>query len=137
MVNLALGVAASGSLAERGFDLGEFPALGDAPVVAPKVATPAWNFLDQSLQFFPPVKKDGQVRVSPPPEVLNSGVQQWCNGLIGNILGKSSALAMFQRTANRLWGREGSVEIWFLAPSVYIINFPSQRVRDWVLESGP
>ncbi|KAK8683909.1 hypothetical protein V6N13_039954 [Hibiscus sabdariffa] len=31
----------------------------------------------------------------------------------------------------------GSVEIRFLAPSVYMINFPSQRVRDWVLESGP
>ncbi|KAK8675274.1 hypothetical protein V6N13_033343 [Hibiscus sabdariffa] len=31
----------------------------------------------------------------------------------------------------------GSVEIRFLAPSIYIINFPSQRVRDWVLESGP
>ncbi|KAK8696966.1 hypothetical protein V6N13_113133 [Hibiscus sabdariffa] len=36
-----------------------------------------------------------------------------------------------------LWGREGSVEIRFLAPSVYVINFPSQRVRDWVLESEP
>ncbi|KAK8603411.1 hypothetical protein V6N13_085598 [Hibiscus sabdariffa] len=40
-------------------------------------------------------------------------------------------------TTNKLWGREGSVEIRFLAPSVYLINFPSRRVRDWVLESGP
>ncbi|KAK8676921.1 hypothetical protein V6N13_142480 [Hibiscus sabdariffa] len=39
--------------------------------------------------------------------------------------------------ADKLWGREGSVEIRFLAPSVYLINFPSQKVRDWVLESGP
>ncbi|KAK8683648.1 hypothetical protein V6N13_039702 [Hibiscus sabdariffa] len=38
---------------------------------------------------------------------------------------------------NRLWGREGSVEIKFLAPSVYMVNFPSKHVRDWVLESGP
>ncbi|KAK8570568.1 hypothetical protein V6N13_032185 [Hibiscus sabdariffa] len=37
---------------------------------------------------------------------------------------------------DRLWGKEGSVTIRFLAPSVYMIIFPSQRVRDWVLETG-
>ncbi|KAK8508612.1 hypothetical protein V6N12_044528 [Hibiscus sabdariffa] len=31
----------------------------------------------------------------------------------------------------------GSMEIQLLAPSVYMVNFPSQRVRDWVLELRP
>ncbi|KAK8586074.1 hypothetical protein V6N13_130600 [Hibiscus sabdariffa] len=34
-------------------------------------------------------------------------------------------------------GHEGSMEIQLLAPSVYMVNFPSQRVRDWVLELRP
>ncbi|KAK8567348.1 hypothetical protein V6N12_005943 [Hibiscus sabdariffa] len=123
MVDSVLGVDASGSLAEGAFYLGEFPPLGDVSVATPKATPPAWNLLDQSLLFFPPLKKDGQVRVLSSPEVMNSGAQQWCNALIGNFLGKSPPLAVFQRIANRLWGREGSVEIRFLAPSVYIINF--------------
>ncbi|KAK8604662.1 hypothetical protein V6N13_099593 [Hibiscus sabdariffa] len=80
---------------------------------------------------------DGKVYVSPPQTVLSNGAQQWSNALIGNFLGKSPTLNVFQRTTNRLWGREGSVEIRFLASSVYIINLSSMRVRDWVLESGP
>ncbi|KAK8538208.1 hypothetical protein V6N12_044343 [Hibiscus sabdariffa] len=73
-----LGVSESRSLPKGGFDLGEFPPLGDTPVVTPKAVVPAWKFLDQSLQFFPPVKKDGQVRVSPPLEAMNSSAQQLC-----------------------------------------------------------
>ncbi|KAL4363298.1 hypothetical protein GQ457_04G010390 [Hibiscus cannabinus] len=64
----------------------------------------------------------------------------WASILSGQSLAfypHSPPLGVFQRTANNLWGREGSVEIRFLAPSVYFINFPSRRVRDWVLESGP
>ncbi|KAK8603530.1 hypothetical protein V6N13_096008 [Hibiscus sabdariffa] len=76
-------VSESRSLPKGGFDLGEFPPLGDTPVVTPKAVVPAWKFLDQSLQFFPPVKKDGQVRVSPPLEAMNSSAQQLCNTLIG------------------------------------------------------
>ncbi|KAK8667842.1 hypothetical protein V6N13_105323 [Hibiscus sabdariffa] len=126
MVDSVLGVDASGSLAEGAFYLGEFPPLGDVSVATPKATPPAWNLLDQSLLFFPPLKKDGQVRVLSSPEVMNSGAQQWCNALIGNFLGKSPPLAVFQRIANRLWGREGSVEIRFLAPSRALV------LRQWV-----
>ncbi|KAK8648388.1 hypothetical protein V6N13_129141 [Hibiscus sabdariffa] len=87
---------------------------------------PAWNLLDQSLSFFLTEKKDGKAHVSPPPVVLSRDAQHWSNALIGNFLGKSLTLNIFQRTWNRLWGREGAVEIRFLAPSVYIVNFPSQ-----------
>ncbi|KAK8674364.1 hypothetical protein V6N13_112656 [Hibiscus sabdariffa] len=87
--------------------------------------------------FLSPVLKDGKILVQPPREVLDLRAKQWDNALLGSFLGKSPPLGVFQRTVNKLWGREGSVEIRFLAPSVYLINFPSRRVRDWVLESGP
>ncbi|KAL4311539.1 hypothetical protein GQ457_01G003720 [Hibiscus cannabinus] len=110
MVNSGSVEAASKSPSSRGFDLAEFPPLGEGQagaVVAGNSAIDSgksvWNLLDQSLQFFPPVTTNGRAR----------------------------------KTADRLWGREGSVEIRFLAPSVYMINFPSRKVRDWVLESGP
>ncbi|KAK8615314.1 hypothetical protein V6N13_069090 [Hibiscus sabdariffa] len=97
-----------------------------------------WNSLNQSLGFFPPVEnRNGQVLVQPPSVVLSNGAQQWSNALVGNFLSKSPPLGVFQRTVDRLWGKEGSITIRFLAPSVYILIFPSQRVRDWVLETGP
>ncbi|KAK8589737.1 hypothetical protein V6N12_024128 [Hibiscus sabdariffa] len=65
--------------------------------------------------------------VQPPSVVLSDGAKQWSNDLIGNFLGKSPPLVVFQKTADKLWGKEGSVVICFLAPSVYMINFPSQR----------
>ncbi|KAL4304364.1 hypothetical protein GQ457_10G028210 [Hibiscus cannabinus] len=80
----------------------------------------AWNLLDQSLSFFPPSEKDGKILVQPPQDVLLDGAKQWSNALIGIFFGKSPTLGVFQRTANCLWGREGSVEIRFLAPSVYM-----------------
>ncbi|KAK9025674.1 hypothetical protein V6N11_038532 [Hibiscus sabdariffa] len=97
---------------------------------------PAWNLLDQSLSFFLTEKKDGKAHVSPPPVVLSRDAQHWSNALIGNFLGKSLTLNIFQRTWNRLWGREGAVEIRFLAPSVYIVNFPSQSLVVIDLEEG-
>ncbi|KAK8527116.1 hypothetical protein V6N12_054341 [Hibiscus sabdariffa] len=124
---------------DQGLDLGEFPPLGGGSVgaatggetnvgVVPEGAAPAWNLLDQTLSFFPPEKKDGKACVSPPPAVLSRGAQQWSNALISNFLGKSPTLSVFQRTANRLWGREGAVEIRFLE-SVYIINGSLVAIR--------
>ncbi|KAK8527120.1 hypothetical protein V6N12_054345 [Hibiscus sabdariffa] len=60
----------------------------------------------KSLQFFPPVEKDGQVLVQPPRAVLVDGAKQWNNALVVNFLGKSPSLPVFQRTVDKLWGRE-------------------------------
>ncbi|KAK8698607.1 hypothetical protein V6N13_114719 [Hibiscus sabdariffa] len=100
------------------FDLMQFPSLEGSrkvnkneipefPGVGSSGKNGVWNLFYQSLQFFPLVEKDGKLLVKPP------------------------------RTANQLWAREGSVEIRFLAPSVYMASFLSQRVRVWVLKSGP
>ncbi|KAK8675172.1 hypothetical protein V6N13_033242 [Hibiscus sabdariffa] len=89
----------------------------------------------QLLPYFLPLERDGSVLVKPSSEILYNGARQWENALLGNFLGKSPPLGIFQKTLDRLWGREGSIDIRFLAPSVYVLNFPSQKVRDWVLES--
>ncbi|KAK8673859.1 hypothetical protein V6N13_112169 [Hibiscus sabdariffa] len=75
--------------------------------------------------------------VLPLLDILADGARQWENALLGNFLGKSPPLGVFQKMVDKLWGREGSITICFLAPSVYVLNFPSQKVRDWVLVSGP
>ncbi|KAK8583996.1 hypothetical protein V6N13_109398 [Hibiscus sabdariffa] len=80
-------------------------------------------FSDQSLPFHAPVELDGKILVQPPREVMDLGARQWDNAL----LGKSPHLNVFQRTVDNLWGREGSILIRFLVPSVYLINFPSCR----------
>ncbi|KAK8985922.1 hypothetical protein V6N11_037643 [Hibiscus sabdariffa] len=89
-----------------------------------------WNLLDQTLPFFPSVVCEGRRKlVKPHLDVLVDGARQWENSLLGRFLGKSPPLAIFQMTVDKLWGREGSITIRFLAPSVYILNFPSKKRR--------
>ncbi|KAK8631293.1 hypothetical protein V6N13_080047 [Hibiscus sabdariffa] len=108
-------------------------------VPAPVSSNQGWKalFSGLPLYFHAPVEVNGKQFVQPPREVMDLGARQWDNTLSGNFLGKSPPLSVFQRTINKLWGREGSIELRFLASSVYLISFPSQRVSDWVLESGP
>ncbi|KAK8554512.1 hypothetical protein V6N13_093501 [Hibiscus sabdariffa] len=131
MVDLGVSIECK-SHASRDLDLSDFPPLSgvNAGVVAVNIDA---GVADVKLTLGMLVVK----KIMPPSQVLAGGAKQWTNALLGNFLGKSPPLSVFQRMADKLWGREGSVEIKFLAPSVYLINFPSQRVRDWVLESGP
>ncbi|KAK9038641.1 hypothetical protein V6N11_023498 [Hibiscus sabdariffa] len=62
-------------------------------------------------------------------DILADGARQWENALLGNFLGKSPPLGVFQKMVDKLWGREGSITICFLAPSVYVLNFPSQKKK--------
>ncbi|KAK8695918.1 hypothetical protein V6N13_001061 [Hibiscus sabdariffa] len=102
-------VALTGA-AQSSANLGVTDAAAKTDVPTAAIGKSDWKSpFNQSLSYFPPVQHDGRVIVRPPQE----------------------------KTTDRLWGREGSIEIRFLAPSVYIVNFPSRRVRDWVLESGP
>ncbi|KAK8667936.1 hypothetical protein V6N13_105409 [Hibiscus sabdariffa] len=151
MVELDIGSASlgTGDVVAGGLGLSHFPAIQHPLNVGKEVQGPCavgsgsatvvkeWNLFDQSLNFFPPEERDGKILVQPPREVLVNGAKQWSNALIANFLGKSPPLYVFQRTADKLWGREGSVVIRFLAPGVYIVKFPSQKVCDWVLESDP
>ncbi|KAK9016171.1 hypothetical protein V6N11_007251 [Hibiscus sabdariffa] len=98
-------------------------------VPAPVSSNQGWKalFSGLPLYFHAPVEVNGKQFVQPPREVMDLGARQWDNTLSGNFLGKSPPLSVFQRTINKLWGREGSIELRFLASSVYLISFPSQR----------
>ncbi|KAK9034274.1 hypothetical protein V6N11_050447 [Hibiscus sabdariffa] len=115
-------------------DLSHFPTLAESS--GKEIESSAWKLFDPALAFFPPIAQKGKLLVQPPRDVLDVGAQQWSNALVGTFMGKSPILSVFQKTVDRLWRREGSVTIRFLAPSVYMVNFPSQKVHDWVLESG-
>ncbi|KAK9008392.1 hypothetical protein V6N11_075290 [Hibiscus sabdariffa] len=96
-----------------------------------------WKLFDTALDFFPPVAQEGKLLVQPSRDVLDVGAQQWSNALVGTFLGKSLILSVFQKTADKLWGREGSVEIRFLAPKE---NCPNKKVSasDLIIgEGGP
>lgn len=41
-----------------------------------------------NLQYFPPVKKDGKVFVSPPNEDVEEGIAKWKTSLVGPFLDK-------------------------------------------------
>ncbi|KAK8501407.1 hypothetical protein V6N11_034493 [Hibiscus sabdariffa] len=75
-----------------------------------------WSLFDQSLNFFLSGERDGKIIVQSPREVLVNGAKQWSNALIANFLSKSPPLYVFQRTADKLWSRKGSMVIRFLAP---------------------
>ncbi|KAK8692611.1 hypothetical protein V6N13_076067 [Hibiscus sabdariffa] len=120
----------------------------DSRVRSPKSRRNSWDF---DLYEFPPLGESvGAIAGASVAAVATAGTS--VAGAMKAGLGSGTAWKLFDpslvfflplekngrmKTANKLWGREGSVEIRFLTPSVYMINFPSQRVRDWVLESGP
>ncbi|KAK8571587.1 hypothetical protein V6N12_027667 [Hibiscus sabdariffa] len=45
-----------------------------------------WNLFNQTLNYFPPTKANGQILVKPPKDVLIDGARQWDNALLGNFL---------------------------------------------------
>ncbi|KAK8613315.1 hypothetical protein V6N13_101080 [Hibiscus sabdariffa] len=86
---------------------------------------------DLDIANFPPLRAATQVDFA---GAGSSAGKEW------NLLDQSLPfypLLSAMKVADKLWGREGSITIMFLSPSVYVLNFPSKRVRDWVLESGP
>ncbi|KAK8551290.1 hypothetical protein V6N12_039938 [Hibiscus sabdariffa] len=102
MVKLDVGSAnlETGDVIAGGLGSSHFPTLQHPQNVGKKVQDPCavrsdsttvvkeWNLFNQPLNFFPPGELDGKILVQPPRE----------------------------RTADKLWGCEGSVVIRFLAP---------------------
>ncbi|KAK8606939.1 hypothetical protein V6N13_052691 [Hibiscus sabdariffa] len=83
------------------------------------------------------------VLVQPPPDVLVSGAKQWSNVLIGNFLSKYPPLNVFQRTADRLWGREGSVVLelgtWHIQQKTIVLRewTPGMLLEVLALDTAP
>ncbi|KAK8473884.1 hypothetical protein V6N11_030607 [Hibiscus sabdariffa] len=95
MVDLGVSIECK-SHASRDLDLSDFPPLSgvNAGVVAVNIDA---GVADVKLTL----------GMLPPSQVLAGGAKQWTNALLGNFLGKSPPLSVFQRMADKLWGREG------------------------------
>ena len=92
---------------------------------------------DQSLQFFPPQKSEGKVRVSPPTEILEEGELLWRNAVVVQIVGKIPNFGYFQKMVRLLWGEDGAMDIKPVGHNLFIILFSSSETRDKVIENGP
>ncbi|KAK8995041.1 hypothetical protein V6N11_069492 [Hibiscus sabdariffa] len=107
-----------------GLDLSHFPVLVGSGKAGQEICSSrvgdenvgknVWKMFDPSLNFFPPVEQKGQLLVQPPRSVLDDGANQWSNVLVVTFLGKSPILSVFQKTVDRLWGREVDLGEGFL-----------------------
>ncbi|CAN1144813.1 hypothetical protein LINPERHAP2_LOCUS14321 [Linum perenne] len=57
--------------------------------------------------------------------------------LLGQFLGPSPPIRVFQSVATRLWGRYGGVRISLQQNGLFLIQFPSAEDSSWVLSKGP
>ncbi|XP_039054578.1 uncharacterized protein LOC120196981 [Hibiscus syriacus] len=65
---------------------------------------------EQSLDFFPPELRDGVATVIPPPEVIDEGIADWNNALIGQFLGPAPSFGSMQRIIETIWGNSSQVK---------------------------
>ena len=105
-----------------------------------EVAPSDWRKLfpaaaDQTLQFFPPQRSEGKVRVSPPAEILEEGELLWRNAVVVQLIGRIPNFGYFQKMVRSLWGEE--IDAKPVGHNLFIILFSCSEARDQVLENGP
>ncbi|CAN1159329.1 hypothetical protein LINPERHAP2_LOCUS22641 [Linum perenne] len=110
--------------------------VADSGSISPK----AWTDLfdsdsDLSLRYIKPVLVNGALRI--PQSVLNQGLARMKRCLLGQFLGPSPPIKVFQSVATRLWGRDGGVRISLQQNGLFLIQFPSAEDSSWVLSKGP
>ncbi|CAN1141070.1 hypothetical protein LINPERHAP2_LOCUS12249 [Linum perenne] len=129
-----------GALRASGSDASTVPLIffmvADSGSTSPK----AWTDLfdsdsDLSLRYIKPVLVNGALRI--PQSVLNQGLARMKRCLLGQFLGPSPPIKVFQSVATRLWGRDGGVRISLQQNGLFLIQFPSAEDSSWVLSKGP
>ncbi|KAK8618723.1 hypothetical protein V6N13_132705 [Hibiscus sabdariffa] len=90
-----------------------------------------------SLQFFPPLSKDGEVSVTLPLDVFDDGIKCWMNSVVVQFLGKPLPFNVFKSLATNLWGKKCEIEVRIVGVSTFLVQFSSRTMMDWVLEQGP
>ncbi|CAN1132774.1 hypothetical protein LINPERPRIM_LOCUS30271 [Linum perenne] len=86
---------------------------------------------DPDLEYFPPILIDGVLQI--PSEVVDLGIKKFESALVGQFLGPSPPLRVFQSLANRLWDYDGFVSVSELSSGSFLIEFPTVSVCEWVL----
>ncbi|CAN1317763.1 hypothetical protein LINPERPRIM_LOCUS30554 [Linum perenne] len=82
------------------------------------------------LQYFPPVVIDGVLQI--PQSVLDFGYKELKKALVGQVIGDAPPLRVIQALANNLWGYEGFISVALLPSGLFLIEFPTQSLCDWV-----
>ncbi|XP_039038081.1 uncharacterized protein LOC120175552 [Hibiscus syriacus] len=92
---------------------------------------------NQSLDFFPHEIRDGVVTVKPPIEVIEEGIADWNNALVGQFIGAAPRFSSMQRIIDSIWENSSQVKVSLAGPNLYVFSFLDANLRDWVLENGP
>ncbi|CAN1800299.1 hypothetical protein LINPERHAP1_LOCUS22477 [Linum perenne] len=87
--------------------------------------------VEPDLQFFLPDLVDGVLQF--PKEVIDLGLEAMKKCPIGQFLGNSPPIKVFHALANRLWGYNRYVSGSILPFKLYLIEFPTISLSEWVL----
>lgn len=89
------------------------------------------------LSFVAPCTKDGKKLVNIPKTILDQGISLWNDCLLGQFFGLPPKLQVMQSHVDKLWGRNGRVEVIPLVGEGLLFKFGDPATLSWVLERGP
>jgi hypothetical protein len=88
-----------------------------------------------NLQYFPPVKKDGKVFVSPPGDDVEKGIAKWKTSLVGQLRDKPLPFFLAKKSVAIMWKQYGEIEVFSLENGMYIFKFPDEVSCEEVLKA--
>ena len=97
-----------------------------AKAVSADTSSLTLDLTDISLNYYPPLRVGGKVRVKPPKEIFELGEKIWANTLVGYFLGKNPAFPIVQRIAKSVWAIE---DFWTCLRMVVGIVFSNLWMR--------
>lgn len=60
----------------------------------------------------------------------------WKKSLVEHFIGQIPNFSKFQRTIDTLWGKGSKLELKSISKNLFVIQFPTNEARDFVLEGG-
>lgn len=101
---------------------------------------PSWSSLFSStavkLQYVAPVVKEGKKSVAISKSLFDQGSSMWGDCLLGQFFGPPPRSAVIRSMADKLWGRNGRVDVIPLDGEDFLFKFMDPDTMEWVLEGG-
>jgi hypothetical protein len=88
-----------------------------------------------NLHYFPPVKTDGRIYVSPPEEDVEQGIAKWKACLVGQFLDKPLPFFLVKKSVTSMWKQFGDIEVFSLENGLYLFRFQDEVTCEDVLEA--
>lgn len=76
----------------------------------------------------------GEAFAAPHLDAFEKREHKWRNVVVVQFFGKPTNFSLFHHMANKLWERDGAVELCHIDSSLYDVNLPNALARDHVLE---